>query len=68
MITNRFRAILGSLVSGYMIDAFFVNENGLKDWQGIWFSFAAYSLVVALLFAVVFHYKHTPEEPVSIKH
>ena len=68
MMTNGFGAILGSLVSGYMIDAFFVNENGLKDWQGIWLSFAAYSLVVALLFAVVFHYKHTPEEPVSIKH
>ena len=33
----------------------------IKDWPAIWFTFAAYALVVALLFAVLFKYKHNPE-------
>jgi NHS family xanthosine MFS transporter len=31
-------------------------------------AFAAYSLVVAILFAVFFKYKHDPEKIINIKH
>jgi MFS transporter, NHS family, xanthosine permease len=68
MMTNGFGAIMGSLVSGYIIDAFFIQADGLKNWQGIWLSFAAYALVVTILFALVFRYKHEPNQQVTIKH
>jgi NHS family xanthosine MFS transporter len=30
----------------------------MKNWQGIWFTFAAYAAVIAILFAVLFKHKH----------
>ncbi len=30
----------------------------LGDWQSVWFIFAGYALVVAVLFAILFRYKH----------
>ncbi|MFM7106440.1 MAG: MFS transporter, partial [Flavobacteriales bacterium] len=54
MMTNGVGAFLGSTISGNVIDAFFVTEDGLKNWQGIWLSFAFYALIVAVLFAVLF--------------
>lgn len=68
MMTNGFGAVLGSLSSGYIIDRFFKAENGDFQWQGIWFTFAAYSLIVAVLFAVSFRHKHNPEELNSVSH
>lgn len=68
MMTNGFGAVLGSLSSGYIIDRFFKAENGDFQWQGIWFTFAAYSLIVAVLFAVSFRHKHNPEELNTINH
>lgn len=68
MMTNGFGAVFGSLLSGYIIDRFFKAENGDFQWQGIWFTFAAYSLVVAVLFAVSFRHKHNPEEFKNIQH
>ncbi|NEN24000.1 nucleoside permease [Cryomorpha ignava] len=62
MMTNGFGAILGSAVSGYVIEEFFTNPDRSKDWTGIWLSFAGYSLVVALLFMVLFKHKHRPKE------
>jgi NHS family xanthosine MFS transporter len=38
------------------------NEVLLKDWQGIWLTFATYSFVVAVLFALFFKHKHNPNE------
>lgn len=68
MMTNGFGAIFGSLASGYIIDTYFIQADGLKNWQGIWFSFAAYAFVVTILFALVFRYKHEPNQQVTIKH
>lgn len=62
MMTNGVGAFLGSRVSGYVIDDYFTLVNGQKDWHGIWLSFAGYALVVAILFAIMFKYKHNPEE------
>lgn len=57
MMTNGFGAIMGSFVSGIIIDKYFT-AGGLKDWPGIWFSFAAYAAVIAVLFAIMFKHKH----------
>jgi NHS family xanthosine MFS transporter len=53
MMANGFGATLGSIVSGIVIDQYFV-VDGRFDWQGIWLSFAAYAAVVAMLFFVLF--------------
>ncbi|MCO5231961.1 MAG: nucleoside permease [Chitinophagales bacterium] len=38
----------------------FDSSIALKNWSEIWFTFAAYSIVVAILFAVLFKHKHDP--------
>ncbi len=60
MMTNGFGAIFGSLVSGFVIDRYFTT-GGVKDWQGIWLSFAIYALVIAIAFSVLFKHRHDPE-------
>ncbi|EQD49288.1 xanthosine permease [mine drainage metagenome] len=58
MMTNGFGAVLGSSISGLLISRYFTLSDGQLDWHGIWLTFAAYSLVVAVLFAILFRYKH----------
>ncbi|ACC97701.1 Nucleoside H+ symporter [Elusimicrobium minutum Pei191] len=53
MATNGFGAVLGSSISGIVIDRFFT-YGGMKNWHGIWLSFAIYALVVAVLFMIFF--------------
>ena len=67
-MTNGCGAVLGSYLSGYLIQHFFILENKSWDWQGIWLSFAAYALVVAILFALLFKHKHDPKEMMEVKH
>ena len=67
MMTNGFGAIIGSSVSGFVIQNYFTHD-GLKDWHSIWLTFATYSLVVAILFAVFFKHKHEPTKIQEIKH
>lgn len=57
MMTNGVGAILGSSVSGIVIDRFFTYPDNSKDWHGIWISFALYALVVAVLFMIFFRHK-----------
>ena len=35
----------------------------MQGWSTAWYVFAAYALVVAVLFAIIFKYKHNPEKP-----
>ena len=58
MMTNGVGAVLGSSISGIVIDKFFTNPDNSKDWQGIWTSFSLYALVVAILFIFLFKHKH----------
>jgi len=98
MMTNGFGAVLGSLLSGWIIDNYFtlhfsnistlasylktestnesllgfvkgrgvsIFQDGLlsaevmlKDWHHIWLAFAGYTLVIAILFALLFKHKH----------
>ena len=67
MMTNGFGAIIGSSVSGFVIQNYFTH-GGLKDWHSIWLTFASYSLVVAILFAVFFKHKHEPTKIQGIRH
>ncbi|MDD2797500.1 MAG: nucleoside permease [Bacteroidales bacterium] len=59
MMTNGFGSVIGSVVSGELIDRFFTH-NGTKDWHSIWLTFAIYALVVAVLFSFMFKHKHDP--------
>ena len=61
LMTNGIGAVLGSSVSGWMIDAFFTHTDGSKNWHGIWTTFSLYSLIVAVLFVFLFKHKHDPQ-------
>ena len=67
LMTNGLGAILGGLFAGKIVD-YFTDAAGTKNWQNIWFSFAAYSLVIAVLFLATFKYKHQPGQASDIKH
>jgi len=67
LMTNGLGAILGGLFAGKIVD-YFTDAAGTKDWQNIWFSFAAYSLVIAVLFLATFKYKHQPGSSSDLKH
>jgi NHS family xanthosine MFS transporter len=58
MMSNGFGAFFGGLLSGIVIDNFYTNATGIRDWHGIWLAFAGYALVIAVLFAVFFKHKH----------
>jgi NHS family xanthosine MFS transporter len=60
MMTNGVGAVLGSSISGIVIDQFFTYSDNSKDWPGIWISFSFYALVVAILFVILFKHKHVP--------
>ncbi len=68
MMTNGFGAYIGTIASSWVIDKYFIMPNGNTDWSGAWYVFAAYSLVVAVLFFVLFRHKHNPEELKEISH
>lgn len=71
MMTNGFGAILGSSVSGYVIQHYFTDVAGRMMWQEIWICFAAYALVIAFLFSFLFKHKHEPsalQEIIETKH
>jgi MFS transporter, NHS family, xanthosine permease len=64
LMTNGVGAVLGSLIAGYVIDHYFTDHacNDMtaicKDWYHIWMAFAAYALVTAIAFTVLFKHKH----------
>ncbi len=64
MMTNGFGASIGMLLAGEVVNHYTHGEvvNGefytLGDWSTCWYIFAGYALVVAVLFAILFKYKH----------
>jgi len=60
VMTNGIGAVLGSSISGLVIDRFFTQADGTKDWHGIWITFSLYALAMALLFVPLFKHKHDP--------
>jgi NHS family xanthosine MFS transporter len=66
IMTNGIGAMIGAYGSGVIIDLF--TENGHRNWPVIWFIFAGYALIIAILFMFLFKYKHDPEAMAEIKH
>ncbi len=52
IMTNGLGAFIGSYLAGYVVKMY--------GWPDSWFIFAGFSLVVMIVFAIVFKYKHTP--------
>ncbi len=68
MMTNGFGAYLGTIVSSWAINEFFILSNGSTDWKGAWLAFAIYALIIAVLFTLLFKHKHNPEEITEVHH
>ncbi len=68
MMTNGFGAFIGTIASSWVINAYFINADKSTDWTGAWYVFAGYSLVVALLFALLFKHQHDPQSVNEISH
>lgn len=68
MMTNGVGAVLGSSVSGFVIQKYFTAADNTKDWYHIWLTFSAYALVVGILFLFLFKHKHDPEALQNVSH
>lgn len=64
IMTNGIGATVGTLGAQAVVNHF-VDMNSsvpqVEGWSQAWFVFAAYALVVAVLFALIFKYEHRPE-------
>ena len=64
IMTNGIGATVGTLSAQAVVNRFVdfnSTEPQMAGWSQAWFIFAAYALVVAVVFAIVFRYKHVPE-------
>ena len=69
MMTNGFGATIGSFCAQAVVNHFVFNPstadpnfNVMGGWSTAWYVFAAFALVVGILFAILFKYKHHPEQ------
>lgn len=65
IMTNGFGATIGTLGAQAIVNHFVDFQSQapqVTQWQSAWYVFAAYALVVAVVFALVFRYKHHPEQ------
>jgi NHS family xanthosine MFS transporter len=65
LMTNGIGSMIGGYGSGLIVDLYtktdpVTREVVSRDWQSIWFSFASYTLVLGVIFMLVFRYKHDP--------
>ncbi len=68
LMTNGIGASVGTWIAGKIVNNYCTWEGGYllsrsateNGWTTTWFIFAGYALVVALSFALLFRYKHTP--------
>ncbi|HLV50493.1 MAG TPA: hypothetical protein VKY44_00895 [Flavobacterium sp.] len=66
MMTNGFGATIGMIGAQFVVNHFVFNQTDLQiqaeGWQISWLVFSAYALIVMLLFAVLFKYKHQSDQ------
>lgn len=65
LMTNGIGASVGTLAAGKVVEHFCIwNSDGylVGNWEAVWTIFASYALIVAVLFALFFKYKHHPEK------
>jgi len=73
MMTNGFGSTIGMLVAGEIVNYYQIFSDidpvtKMNGWYSAWTIFACYSLVVAIMFMIVFKYKHTPKKLENINH
>lgn len=67
LMTNGVGATIGTLAAQAVVShyTYAIEYEGsfytVGDWSTVWYIFAGYALVVAILFAMIFKYKHNPE-------
>ncbi|MFR9503675.1 MAG: nucleoside permease [Rikenellaceae bacterium] len=66
IMTNGIGAIIGSYAAQWIVTAT-LNADGTQSPLS-WYIFAGFALIMAILFAIVFRYKHNPEEEISAAH
>ncbi|MBW7932687.1 MAG: MFS transporter, partial [Gemmatimonadaceae bacterium] len=64
IMTNGLGAFIGGTASGEVVDYF--TADGVKDWRSIWFTFAAYALVLGVTFPFLFKYKHEASQKAPV--
>ena len=70
LMTNGIGATVGTFGAQVVLNklVFYPHKLGaapeviMQGWTSAWYIFAAYALVVAVLFAIIFKYKHNPAE------
>lgn len=72
-MTNGLGAMIGGYTAGLVVDAYTVTNTATReiisrDWPAIWFAFAAYALVLAVIFPLVFKYRHDPLKLAAVHH
>ena len=60
MVTIGLGSIIGNYAAEFVINHY--TRDGQTNWTTCWFIFAAYALVVGVLFAIFFKYKHNPQK------
>lgn len=73
MMTNGFGSTIGMLVAGEIVNHYQIFSDidpvtKMNGWYSAWAIFAYYALAVAIMFMIVFKYKHTPEKLENINH
>lgn len=74
MMTNGLGSTIGMLVAGEIVNHYQIFSDQIdpitkmNGWYSAWQIFAIYALVVALLFMVIFKYKHNPNKLENIQH
>ena len=63
LMTNGLGATIGTLTAGWVINQFCQLDGNflVGNWHYAWYIFASFALVVAILFSILFKYKHQPE-------
>ncbi len=75
LLTNGVGAMIGAIGSGYIVDLYskyqmIDGENKIisRNWLNIWLVFAVYALLLAVVFSILFKYKHNPEAIKKVQH
>lgn len=68
MMSNGIGAYLGIKLSSWAINTYFTDANGATLWSDAWKAFSIYSLLIAILFAILFKHKHDAKALESFSH
>ena len=73
LMTNGVGASVGTLIAGHIVNTYCswqTVEGGsymLGDWRTPWLIFAGYALVVCIMFAFLFRYRHIPPTSAEVR-